>query len=120
MGLAQFDRASGSLGTEYTTNAQRHVKKKYVFNLDLENFFDQVHFGRVRGMLMKPPYGIGAEAALVIAQIACYKGKLPQGAPTSPILTNMVCAPLDTQLIRLAQKYKLHYTRYADDISFSS
>ena len=69
---------------------------------------------------MKPPYGIGAEAALVIAQIACYKGKLPQGAPTSPILTNMVCAPLDTQLIRLAQKYKLHYTRYADDISFSS
>ena len=102
------------------TNAQRHVKKKYVFNLDLENFFDQVHFGRVRGMLMKPPYGIGAEAALVIAQIACYKGKLPQGAPTSPILTNMVCAPLDTQLIRLAQKYKLHYTRYADDISFSS
>lgn len=69
---------------------------------------------------MKPPYNIGDEAALVIAQIACYKGKLPQGAPTSPILTNMVCAPLDTQLTKLAKKYNLHYSRYADDLSFSS
>ena len=102
------------------TNAQNHVKRKYVFNIDLENFFEQIHFGRVRGMLMKPPYSIGSEAALVIAQIACYKGKLPQGAPTSPILTNMVCSPLDTQLTKLAKKYNLHYTRYADDISFSS
>lgn len=102
------------------TNARNHIKRRYVFNLDLENFFEQIHFGRVRGMLMSPPYGIGAEAALVIAQIACYKGKLPQGAPTSPILTNMVCSPLDTQLTKLAKKYKLHYSRYADDISFSS
>lgn len=102
------------------TNARNHVKRRYVFNIDLENFFEQIHFGRVRGMLMSPPYNIGAEAALVIAQIACYKGKLPQGAPTSPILTNMVCSPLDTQLTKLAKKYNLHYTRYADDISFSS
>lgn len=102
------------------TNAKNHVKRRYVFNMDLENFFEQIHFGRVRGMLMSPPYSIGAEAALVIAQIACYKGRLPQGAPTSPILTNMVCAPLDTQLTKLAKKYNLHYSRYADDISFSS
>lgn len=102
------------------TNAKSHVKRKYVFNMDLENFFDQIHFGRVRGMLMNPPYSIGPEAALVIAQIACYKGKLPQGAPTSPVLTNMVCAPLDTQFTKLAKKYNLCYTRYADDITFSS
>lgn len=102
------------------TNAQNHVKRRYVFNIDLENFFEQIHFGRVRGMLMKPPYNIGSEAALVITQIACYNGKLPQGAPTSPILTNMICAPLDTQLTKLAKKYNLHYSRYADDLSFSS
>ena len=69
---------------------------------------------------MKPPYNLGEEAALVISQIACYKGKLPQGAPTSPILTNMVCAPLDTQLTKLAKKYNLQYSRYADDITFST
>lgn len=108
------------LDKNIVTNAENHIKRKYVFNIDLENFFEQIHFGRVRGMLMKPPYSIGSEAALVIAQIACYKGKLPQGAPTSPILTNMVCSPLDTQLTKLAKKYNLHYTRYADDISFSS
>lgn len=102
------------------TNARNHVRRKYVFNMDLENFFGQIHFGRVRGMLMKPPYSIGSEAALVIAQIACYKGKLPQGAPTSPILTNMICAPLDTQFTKLAKKYNLCYSRYADDITFSS
>lgn len=105
---------------DITTNAGNHVKRKYVFNMDLENFFEQIHFGRIRGMLMKPPYNIGEEAALVIAQIACYKGKLPQGAPSSPILTNMICAPLDTQLTKLAKKYNMQYSRYADDITFSS
>lgn len=102
------------------TNAKNHVRRKYVFNMDLENFFDQIHFGRIRGMLMNPPYSIGSEAALVIAQIACYKGKLPQGAPSSPILTNMICAPLDTQFTRLARENNLCYSRYADDITFSS
>lgn len=102
------------------TNASTHTGRKYVFNIDLKDFFDQINFGRVRAMLMKPPYGIGAEAALVIAQLACYNSKLPQGAPTSPILTNMICSPMDTHLTRLAEKYHIRYTRYADDITFSS
>lgn len=105
---------------DIVTNARNHTKKRFVFNIDLENFFEQINFGRVRGMLLKPPYEIGEEAATVIAQIACYKGRLPQGAPSSPILTNMICSPLDTQLTKLAVKYKLRYSRYADDITFSS
>ena len=56
----------------------------------------------------------------MIAQLVCYKGKLPQGAPTSPIISNMICSPLDTQLTQLAKRYKLVYTRYADDITFST
>ena len=101
-------------------NAKKHVKKKVILNIDLKDFFSQIHFGRVRGMLISKPYSIGVEAATVIAQLACYDGKLPQGAPSSPILTNMICSPLDTQLTRLAKKYGLVYTRYADDITFSN
>lgn len=101
-------------------NAKNHIKRKAILNIDLKDFFTQIHFGRVRGMLMKPPYEIGVQAATTIAQIACYNGVLPQGAPSSPVLTNMICSPLDTQLTKLAQKYTLKYTRYADDITFST
>lgn len=101
-------------------NAQNHCKRGLILNIDLKDFFDQIHFGRVFGLLKKEPYCIGNEAAKVIAQLVCYKGKLPQGAPTSPIISNMICSPLDTQLTRLAKNYKLVYTRYADDITFST
>lgn len=101
-------------------NAKQHIKRNTILNIDLENFFDQIHFGRIKGMLIKKPYEIGNEAAVVIAQISCFKGILPQGSPVSPVLTNMICSPLDTQLTQLAKKYELRYTRYADDITFST
>lgn len=101
-------------------NARKHTKKQEILNIDLKDFFTQFHFGRVRGMLMAKPYSIGIEAATTIAQIACYNGKLPQGAPTSPILTNMLCVPLDNSLMQFAKKYGLTFTRYADDLTFSS
>jgi S1-C subfamily serine protease len=101
-------------------NASQHTKRSLVLNVDLKDFFSQIHFGRVRGMLMKPPYSIGEEAATTIAQIACFNGKLPQGAPSSPIITNMICAPLDNALMRLAKSTGCVYTRYADDITFST
>lgn len=101
-------------------NAEKHTKRNLVLNIDLKNFFTQIHFGRIKGMLMKPPYSIGEEAAITIAQIVCYNKSLPQGAPSSPVLTNMICAPLDNQLMRLAKKVGCTYTRYADDITFST
>lgn len=101
-------------------NAANHTKRKLLLNIDLKDFFSQVHFGRVRGLLMKKPYAIGEEAATVIAQLVCFEGALAQGAPSSPIISNMICSPLDTQLIRLAKKYGLVYTRYADDITLST
>lgn len=101
-------------------NASQHARRVMVFNIDLDNFFTQIHFGRVRGMLMKPPYSLGEEAATTIAQIACVKGVLPQGAPSSPIITNMICTPLDNALMKLAKKEGCVYTRYADDITFST
>jgi S1-C subfamily serine protease len=58
--------------------------------------------------------------ATVLAQICCVDNQLPQGAPTSPIVANMVCARLDAHLSRLAGVYRCNYTRYADDLTFST
>jgi RNA-directed DNA polymerase len=102
------------------TNARNHVKKRYVLNIDLKDFFPSVNFGRVRGMFMATPYGLHPDVATVLAQICCYNHQLPQGAPTSPIITNMICGKMDSQLQRLAKECKATYTRYADDITFST
>lgn len=104
----------------FVDNANSHTNRKLILNIDLKDFFTQIHFGRIRGMFMKDPYSIGEEAATTIAQIACLNGMLPQGAPSSPILTNMICAPLDNHLMRFAKNIGCTYTRYADDITFST
>jgi RNA-directed DNA polymerase len=108
-------------GRSIVTNANKHTHKKYVFNIDLKDFFHSIHFGRVQGIFMKPPYNLPKEVAVVLANICCYQKRLPQGAPTSPIVSNMVCARMDSELRRLAQDFKCtYYTRYADDITFST
>ena len=108
-------------GKGIITNAQIHRNKRFVYNLDLENFFDSFHFGRVRGFFLKNrDYQFADEVAATIANLCCYKGKLPQGAPSSPIITNLICNVMDMRLLKIAKKYKLDYTRYADDLTFST
>jgi RNA-directed DNA polymerase len=107
-------------GKNIVTNAQAHAGKRYVLNLDLKDFFPSINFGRVRGMFMAAPYGLNPDVATVLAQICCHNNQLPQGAPTSPIVTNMICAKMDSQVQRLAKECKATYTRYADDITFST
>ena len=103
------------------TNARIHRNKKYVLNIDLQDFFDSFHFGRVRGFFQKNrDFALPIEVATVLAQLTCYEGCLPQGAPTSPIITNLVCQILDNRLLAIAKRYKLDYTRYADDLTFST
>ena len=58
--------------------------------------------------------------AVIIAQLTCYNGRLPQGAPTSPVITNLICEILDYRVLKIAKRYKLDYTRYADDLTFST
>ena len=101
-------------------NAAQHTKRKLVLNIDLKDFFSQIHFGRVRGMFLAPPYALTDEVATTIAQLVCFRGRLPQGAPSSPVITNMICVPLDNALLRFAKRINCVYTRYADDISFST
>ena len=98
-----------------------HVGSKYVLNIDLQDFFDSFNFGRVRGFFIKNRnFQLNPDVATVIAQIACYDNKLPQGSPCSPVITNLISHSLDIRLASLAKKYKCTYTRYADDITFST
>ncbi len=101
------------------TNANRHVDREWLLNLDLEDFFPSIHFGRVKGLFESKPYRCLEPVAVTLAQICCHGGALPIGAPTSPIVANMICAQMDSQLRRLAVECGCRYTRYADDITFS-
>jgi RNA-directed DNA polymerase len=107
-------------GRSIKLNAERHVRSRFVLNIDLKDFFPSIHFGRVRGLLTGKPYYFGSDASRVAADLCCRNGILPQGAPTSPIISNMICGKLDSQLKALAKKYNCVYTRYADDITFST
>lgn len=103
------------------TNARIHTKKRFVYNIDLEGFFESFHFGRVRGYFHKNKnFSLPIEVSTIIAQLSCYKGTLPQGSPCSPIITNFICEILDARILNLCRKYKLSYTRYADDMTFST
>ena len=108
------------------TNAWAHKRRRYVLNLDLEDFFPSINFGRVRGFFIKNNrYGLQPKVATIIAQIACFQGSLsqsslPQGAPSSPIISNLVAHVMDVRLGKLAGAVKCTYTRYADDLTFST
>ncbi len=109
-------------GRSIVTNAYVHIERDryFVLNIDLLDFFPSINFGRVRGMFMNIPYNLNPNVATYLAKICCSSNSLPQGAPTSPIVSNMICSKMDSQLLRLAQKYRCTYTRYADDLTFST
>lgn len=109
-----------TLDRSIVTNAKLHAQRQFVFNIDLEDFFPSINFGRVRGMFMARPYNCDPSVATVLAQICCWDDQLPQGAPTSPVVSNMLCARLDGELQQLAREQGWVYTRYADDLTFST
>jgi RNA-directed DNA polymerase len=101
-------------------NAERHIDRNYVLNIDIQDFFPSINFGRVYGLFLAKPYQRTRAVATVLAQICTLNNALPQGAPTSPIISNMICARLDSRLMRLARDNRCFYTRYADDLTFST
>jgi RNA-directed DNA polymerase len=103
------------------TNASRHTSRRHVLNLDLADFFPTLNFGRVRGFFIKhDKFKLGDKAATAIAQLACFRNALPQGAPSSPIISEFLAQPLDIALQKLAKAHRCTYSRYVDDITFST
>lgn len=103
------------------TNANVHRRRRYVLNLDLKDFFPSINFGRVRGMFIKDKrFALDPKIATLIAQIACHDDVLPQGSPCSPVISNIIGHLLDIRLVRFAKAQKCTYSRYADDITFST
>jgi len=117
------------------SNARNHVGKDVVINLDLKDFFPTLTYARVKGLFEAMGY---AEAVAIPLALVCTEpvvdemsldGEryfvangprlLPQGAPTSPAITNLICRKLDRRLFGLAQKLSFTYSRYADDLTFS-
>jgi len=108
-------------GLSILTNAQNHTARRYVLNVDLADFFATFNFGRVRGFFLKDKdFELHEKVATVLAQIACFENSLPQGSPCSPVIADMIGHLLDARLVGLAKKAKVTYSRYADDLSFST
>ncbi|MEX0660362.1 MAG: reverse transcriptase family protein [Balneolaceae bacterium] len=122
-------------------NAQHHVGKHYVFNIDLKDFFPSVDKPRFWKRLQYPPFNLNKEngrlklanriAAICFTNleverivngewVSLNKDVLPQGAPSSPVITNIIAYRLDQKLKQLAEHFGCEYSRYADDITFSS
>lgn len=122
-------------GRSIVTNAQPHVKSDVVINVDVQDFFPTVTFPRIRGVFKSLGYSgqLSTILALICSEpdrdeveldgrtffVAKTERRLPQGAPSSPALTNIICRGLDARLDRTAEKLGFRYTRYADDITFS-
>ncbi|MFC4926235.1 MULTISPECIES: reverse transcriptase family protein [Delftia] len=125
-------------GRSIVSNAAPHASHDVVINLDVKDFFPSIAFGRIKGVFRHLGYG---EAMATLLALLCSENRaqawqvdgeklfvggkarervLPQGAPTSPMLTNLLCRRLDRRLLGLARQLGFVYTRYADDLTFSA
>lgn len=103
------------------TNARPHTNRRFVFNADLQDFFGTINFGRVRAFFSKNKnFELDAKVSEILAHIICYRGSLPQGSPCSPVVSNLIAHSMDTLLAKAARTNGVTYTRYADDLTFST
>ena len=117
------------------TNAAVHAGADVIVKIDIKDFFPTITWRRVRGLLRKAGMAEGPATLLSLLstesprEVVQFRGKtlyvstgarvLPQGAPTSPAITNAICMRMDRRMSGLARKLGLRYTRYADDLAFS-
>ena len=105
--------------TNIKQNAQPHIGKKYILKTDISDFFGSIRFEQVYSAAFNTrlfPKQIG----VMLTELCCYNGYLPQGAPTSPALSNLVMKNFDNNIGYWCEKHGISYTRYCDDMTFSS
>ncbi len=116
--LRAHDAACGfERGRSIVHNARPHAGKAVVVRLDVVDFFPATRADRLEAYFRE--IGWGAEAAALLMRLTTHEGGLPQGAPTSPRLSNLVNRTMDVRLAKMAARFKASYTRYADDLTFS-
>jgi RNA-directed DNA polymerase len=104
-------------GKNIFANARVHSQSKNLMVIDITDFFPSIRFNQVENIFKG--FGFPDKVNHQLTALCCLDGSLPQGAPTSPILSNLVFKPADIRLSDLAAEWHCNYTRYADDLAFS-
>lgn len=98
-------------------NAEFHIRKSVVLTIDIKDFFPSIGFGRVFNFFVR--LGYSEPVSVMLGNFCCWNGALPQGAPTSPALSNLLMLSFDKRVAGFIRKHNINYTRYADDLTFS-
>ncbi len=101
-------------------NAKAHVGKAHILNIDLQDFFPSISAKRVKEVFTSPLFEYNEQIANALTLLLTYQGKLPIGAPSSPVISNFICFKLDNDLSNFCETHSFAYSRYADDLTFSS
>jgi RNA-directed DNA polymerase len=104
-------------GKSVVENASYHVNQEFILKMDIKNFFPSITANRVFGLFKS--LGYSSSVAITLTNLCTYNDSLPQGAPTSPYISNLICRKLDMRLEKLCYKRNLKFSRYADDITIS-
>jgi len=111
--------AYGSVkGSNNILNAREHIGNKYFFSVDLKNFFSNITHHQVFKMFLRNKFS--PAASNILTKLTTYRGGLPQGAPTSPIISNLVFVETGKKLMEATKSYQITFTSYLDDLTFSS
>jgi len=108
----------GVKGRSNITNAKAHQGNKYLFETDLKDFYPSIKPNKVHETIIK--LGFNKQFAFYLTRLTTWKGELPQGTPTSTHVANLIFLEIDYHLIELCNKNDITYTRYIDDLTFSS
>ena len=102
------------------TNAHRHLGKKYLLNIDLDDFFHQIDTEKVKNLFSDfNLFSFNPETEQLLTRLVTFRGRLPMGSPTSPPLSNFATIGLDHDIQAWANQSRYVYTRFVDDMSFS-
>ena len=106
------------VGSSVQRNALPHVGKKKILKLDIEGFFDNILYSRVKDVVFREDK-FSEPIRILLTMLCYYKESLPQGAPTSPAITNIIMYDFDEKIGKFCEENNISYTRYCDDMTFS-